>query len=110
MVEVPNTESVTYEIVEGGSGRGCQKLVSSDGYAYVKKRTLANGTIDWRCSVRGQGSGCPAGVKQRGLQFRVAGGNHNHESKPGLLTAVKIKTEVCVLSYYIPIIECDIPI
>lgn len=90
----PNQAPVTYEVVEGGSERGYSKLVSSNGYAFVKKRTLANGTIDWRCSVRSKGSGCPATIKQFQNTFRVAGGSHNHQAKPGLVTAIKVKKEV----------------
>ncbi|XP_060565555.1 uncharacterized protein LOC132724636 [Ruditapes philippinarum] len=92
--DVPEDAPVTYQIVVGGSTRGNMKLVSSDGYTFVKKRTLVNGTADWRCSVRGRKSGCPAVVKQTGSDYRVAGSAHTHESKPGILTAVKVKTEV----------------
>jgi hypothetical protein len=97
--DVPEDAPVTYQIVVGGSTRGNMKLVSSDGYTFVKKRTLVNGTVDWRCSVRGRKSGCPAVVKQTGSDYRVAGSAHTHESKPGILTAVKVKTEVSTLLY-----------
>ncbi|XP_052778138.1 uncharacterized protein LOC128215495 [Mya arenaria] len=40
VVDLPEDAPIIYEMVEGGSVRGGQKLVSSDGYAYVKKRTL----------------------------------------------------------------------
>lgn len=93
MVDVPEEQPIQFEIVEGGSSRGALKLVSSDGYSYVKKRELVNGAIDWRCTVRGRNTGCPAKVKQRGSEY-LTSGSHNHEAKPGLVTAVKIKAEV----------------
>ena len=91
---VPEETEVIYHVVEGGSGTGRNKLVSSDGYAFVLKRTLANGTVDWRCSVRHNGSGCLAIIKQSGTEFRIARSSHTHSSKPGLLTAIQIKAEV----------------
>ncbi len=93
--DVVTTEAeATFHIVEKGSGKGKRKLVSSDGYAYVYKRTLVNGTVYWRCSVRGKSTGCPVVVKQSGDSFQQPDHDHNHESKPGLLTAVQLKTEV----------------
>ena len=35
-------DPVTYTLVEKGSNRGCVKLVSSDGYHYVKKVYFSN--------------------------------------------------------------------
>lgn len=96
--DVPEVEPVTYKIIAHGSEQGFQKLVSTDGYAFVKKRTLANGSVDWRCSVRNKGSGCPATVKQCGNEFRVTGSAHTHPAKPGLLTSVEIKTSVSTLT------------
>ncbi|KAH3713175.1 hypothetical protein DPMN_072961 [Dreissena polymorpha] len=44
--------------------KGSRKLVPSEGYAFVWKRTLVSGVTEWRCSVRGKGTGCPAVIKQ----------------------------------------------
>ncbi|XP_053374470.1 uncharacterized protein LOC123532129 [Mercenaria mercenaria] len=107
VVHVSNDTPIRYEIVEDGSTRGALKFVSYGGYAYVKKRELINGTIDWRCTVRGRNTGCPATVKQSGSEYRPTGttvkqsgseyrptGTHNHQPKPVLITAVKIQAEV----------------
>lgn len=96
--DVPEVEPVAYTIIEHGSERGFKKLVSSDGFAFVVKRKLTNGSVDWRCSVRNKGTGCPASIKQCGDDFRVTGSAHTHPAKPGLQTAVEIKTSVSRLS------------
>ncbi len=74
----------TYTVVDGGSKKGSRKLVSSDGYAFVVKRTLVSGVTEWRCSVRGKGAGCPAVIKQTGDAFvKGARGTQSHsKSRP----------------------------
>ncbi|XP_060587491.1 uncharacterized protein LOC132743001 [Ruditapes philippinarum] len=92
--EVPVNSPIEYEIVNNGSLGGKPKLVSSEGYSFVKKRTFSNGTIDWRCSVRHKGSGCLATIKELNGVYRITGQPHNHASKPGLNTAVQFKSEL----------------
>lgn len=93
-VDIQVTElTLSFQVVDYGSTRGKRKLVSNDGYAYTYKRTQANGTIEWRCCVRGRNT-CPAMVKQKGTDFKLTKATHIHPSKPGLLTAVQVTAEV----------------
>ncbi|KAH3861326.1 hypothetical protein DPMN_024253 [Dreissena polymorpha] len=84
----------TYTVVDGGSKKGSQKLLSSEGYAIVLKRTLVSGVTEWRCSVRGKGTGCPAVIKQTGDAFVKGSQGHSHPANPGLLTAVQSAKEI----------------
>ncbi|KAH3715732.1 hypothetical protein DPMN_058444 [Dreissena polymorpha] len=63
------------------------------------KRILASGMTEWRCSVRGRGTGCAAVIKQNGDDFVKGNRRHIHPANPGLLTAVqKIIENVSVIS------------
>ena len=95
-------DTLSFSVVEQGSKRGKRKLVSSTGYTFVQKRTQKNGTVEWRCSVRGTVNSpvaCPVVVKERTGMFEVSHSKHNHSAKPGILTAVR-KYEA-VRSYFI---------
>lgn len=84
--------AITYTIVESGSERGKAKLVSSDGYCFTFKRQLKNGTVEWRCSVRGKNNPCSVVVRQTGDTFNSTGVSaHTHPARPGILTAVQVK-------------------
>ena len=87
----------TYNVVDGGSKKGSRKLVSSEGYAFVVKRTLVSGVTEWRCSVRGKGAGCPAVIKQTGDAFVKGARGHSHTANPGLLTSVQNAKEVFIV-------------
>ena len=42
---------VTYEVVQGGTKRGKDKLVDSHGFSYTQKRSKATYEVDWACSA-----------------------------------------------------------
>ncbi|KAH3782085.1 hypothetical protein DPMN_159996 [Dreissena polymorpha] len=94
----------TYTVVDGGSKKGSRKLASSEGYAFVLKRTLVSGVTEWRCSVRGKGTGCPAVIKQTGYAFVKGSRGHSHPANPGLLTAVQNAKEVIIFN--LSVIKC----
>lgn len=91
----PETE-VTFQLVNTGTQRSKNKLVSSDGYTYTFKRQNQSST-EWRCSVRNKSLTCPVTVTQRGDQFTV-NKTHLHAAQPGILSAVIIQKEVCFYS------------
>ena len=55
---------LTFEVVEGASKRGQQKLFENCGYSYCVKRRR-NAITYWHCSFRGKSNHCPAPVIQR---------------------------------------------
>ncbi|WAR08020.1 hypothetical protein MAR_017978, partial [Mya arenaria] len=62
---VVDEAEVDYEVVEEGSNRKRQKLVSSDGFSYCVKRET-DSSRQWRCSIRRKDMSCYASVNQRG--------------------------------------------
>ncbi|XP_052820017.1 uncharacterized protein LOC128245832 [Mya arenaria] len=62
---VVDEAEVEYEVVEEGSNRKRQKLVSSDGFSYCVKRET-DSSRQWRCSIRRKDMSCYASVNQRG--------------------------------------------
>ncbi|KAH3887789.1 hypothetical protein DPMN_011811 [Dreissena polymorpha] len=68
----------TYTVVDGGSKKGSWKLVSSEGYAFVLKRT--------------------------GDAFVKGSRGHSHPANPGLLTAVQNAKEVIIFN--LSVIKC----
>ncbi|XP_071962605.1 uncharacterized protein [Antedon mediterranea] len=57
-------DTATYNVVESSTQRGHPKLVDSNGYSYVKRKTSSNSTY-WRCSLRNKNITCKATVIQR---------------------------------------------
>ena len=82
----------TFTVVDSGTQRSKRKLVSSHGYTFTLKRQNTNST-EWRCSVRNKRVTCPVVVVQRGDSYTTQK-FHQHASKPGILTSVKIAKEV----------------
>ena len=80
--------SLTFEVVEGASKRGQQKLFDSRGYSYCIKRRR-NAITYWHCSFRGKSNHCPASVIQRPEGFTV-GVEHNHAGEVGLPDTAKL--------------------
>ncbi|KAK3108659.1 hypothetical protein FSP39_012750 [Pinctada imbricata] len=86
-------EPVTHEIVEKGSKQRAKKLISSDGYAYIVKKTTQYATY-WRCSVRSSTLWCRAFVTQRGTTFTPGLNAHDHPADPGLRTKTMVYATV----------------
>ena len=84
--------SITFQIVEGSSVRGQNKLFDSRGYSYCIKRRRPNAT-DWQCSIRGKLNRCPGSVIQRSGSFHL-GNDHNHVGNVGLPVAARVKTAI----------------
>ncbi|WAR17915.1 hypothetical protein MAR_032509, partial [Mya arenaria] len=78
---VVDEAEVEYEVVEEGSNRKRQKLVSSDGFSYcVKKET--DSSWQWKCSIRHKDMSCYASVNQRGEVFSRGAKEHCHPADP----------------------------
>jgi hypothetical protein len=79
-----------FEKVVGGSNRGKDKLVHTDGYSFTVKRER-NGIRYWTCSVRRTGRRCNASVvEERNGDFIVGPQAHIHGADPALLKKVMI--------------------
>lgn len=88
----PVNQPLAFEIVEGGSERGKQKLIDSWGYSYNIKRQRVSAT-DWQCTIRPMGNRCKATVIQRSQNvFEFGKNDHNHAAPVGAAVAVKIKS------------------
>ena len=81
--EEPERDILCYTMIEGGTRRGGNLLVDSDGFTYVVKGKPGPTCTPWRCSVRGKTRKCPASVKQVGHTFTPGLHPHNHEGDPG---------------------------
>lgn len=67
----------TYKVLQSGSSRGGQLLVSSTGYSFGIKH-VNQSSINWRCSVRNQTNRCYATVIQKGDQYCQGVPTHTH--------------------------------
>ncbi|XP_015779421.1 PREDICTED: uncharacterized protein LOC107357295 [Acropora digitifera] len=83
---------LTFEVVEGASKRGQQKLFDNRGYSYCVKRRR-NAITYWHCSFRGKSNHCPASVIQRPEGFTV-GVEHNHTGEVGLPETAKLTAAI----------------
>ncbi|XP_053384651.1 uncharacterized protein LOC123549348 [Mercenaria mercenaria] len=90
---IPDDAPVTFNVVEGGTKRGGQKLVSSDGYTYTR-RNVKEGRVYWTCSIRNRNFKCMASVKQYGDLFTPSLNGHQHPAVPGALKKVTIAAKV----------------
>ena len=83
---------LTFEVIEGASKRGQEKLFDSHGHSYCVKRRR-NEITYWHCSVRGKSNHCPASVIQRPEGFTV-GVEHNHTGEVGLPETAKLTAAI----------------
>lgn len=83
---------LTFEVVEGASKRGQQKLFNNRDYSYCVKRRR-NAITYWHCSFRGKSNHCPASVIQRPEGFTV-GVEHNHTGEVGLPETAKLTAAI----------------
>ncbi|XP_061178328.1 uncharacterized protein LOC133186965 [Saccostrea echinata] len=98
------TIRTTLEIMDQGSQRGKRKLVSSDGYEFVKKVSKGDFTY-WRCSKRSKTVNCPATISQKGDTFKANSRAHIHQADKGALKKVQVWKEVksqCVQDIHKP--------
>ena len=84
---------LTFQIVEGASKRGQQKLFDSHGHSYCVKRRR-NEIVYWHCSLRGKSNHCPASVIQRGREDFKVGVGHNHPGEVGLPETAKLTAAI----------------
>ena len=84
---------LTFQIVEGASKRGQQKLIDSHGHSYCVKRRR-NEIVYWHCSLRGKSNHCPASVIQRGREDFKVGIGHNHPGEVGLPETAKLTAAI----------------
>jgi len=91
---VQDEDTITYELIDGGSQRSAQLLVDNHGYSYTQK----SGRATWRCSVRAKGYTCKATVTQVGDDFVPGPQSHGHAAQPGLASKVKVTKKVHVLA------------
>ena len=83
-----------YEVIENGTMRGGDFLISSDGHIYTVRRKNKKDTIVWLCT-REQKMMCLATVRQRsGEQFLRNLIPHSHP--PDMSAAVRIKFSIKV--------------
>ena len=83
---------MTFEVVEGASKRGQQKLFDNRGYSYCVKRRR-NAITYWHCSFRGKSNHCPASVIQRPEGFTIKV-EHNHTGEVGLPETAKLTAAI----------------
>ncbi|ELU13342.1 hypothetical protein CAPTEDRAFT_186014 [Capitella teleta] len=94
MIQLEETEP-TFKIVPGGSSRGKDVLVSSDGFSYVHKRTLKSGAVVWRCVKRSKKTTCQVTVKQIGDKFAMQENRkHLHDPETDANTVRLVKKEI----------------
>ena len=63
------------------------KIITNDGYAYVKKLNLADGWESFECERRRNFDGCKGKIKINGNQFLVT---HAHHHAPNLLGLLQL--------------------
>ena len=84
----------TFEIVEGGTIRGKQKLIDSFGYTYNVKRRRGKAT-DWQCTVRPKHNPCRARVSEKADgTFAVGSIPHNHITSVGAQIVARIRSRI----------------
>ena len=83
---------LTFEVIEGASKRGQEKLFDSRGHSYCVKRRR-NEITYWHCSVRGKSNHCPASVIQHPEGFTI-GVEHNHTGEVGLPETAKLTAAI----------------
>jgi hypothetical protein len=94
MIQLEETEP-TFKIVPGGSSRGKDVLVSSDGFSYVHKRTLKSGVVVWRCVKRSKKTTCQVTVKQISDKFAMQENRkHLHDPETDANTVRLVKKEI----------------
>ncbi|ELT95301.1 hypothetical protein CAPTEDRAFT_222085 [Capitella teleta] len=94
MIQLEETEP-TFKIVPGGSSRGKDVLVSSDGFSYVHKRTLKSGAVVWRCVKRSKKTTCQVTVKQISDKFAMQENRkHLHDPETDANTVRLVKKEI----------------
>ena len=77
--------TVSYDVIQGGSKQGKNKLVDSYGYAYGqrKSRRKSSYMVLWECTTREKGMRCNATVIQNGAHFSRGPRVHCHPSEKG---------------------------
>ena len=79
------------EITQSNQNR--TKIVTNDGYAYVKKDNLAGGWESFECERRRNYDGCKGKIKVNGNQF-VVSQPHHHAPNPARNEVLKIRTAI----------------
>ncbi|KAH3702823.1 hypothetical protein DPMN_077849 [Dreissena polymorpha] len=96
VLEEPNC--VHFTVIEEGTLKKCNKLVSSDGFAYIIKKTTKK-AVQWRCNQRRTGQICYASVRQEGDIFSRGTTAHNHPADPLMRQKVEISRDVSKIMY-----------
>lgn len=84
-------QSVTYEIIKGGTVKGRDLLADNQGYTYSLSQRRPHVTT-WTCNNRGKG--CAATVRQTGQTYKPGGREHNHMSNPDRGTHARARAMV----------------
>ena len=69
------------------------KIVTADGYAYVKKKNLANGWESFECERRRNYDGCKGKIKVKD-NLMVPTMDHHHAPDPARNTVIKISAAI----------------
>ena len=84
---------VSFQVVKGGSKRGKDKLVSSDGFLFILKYGGSESNT-WRCAERGRNLACSATVKQSGDNFIPGPHAHTHLGTAGRLEDTALRAKI----------------
>ena len=79
------------EITQSNQNR--TKIITSDGYAYVKKLNLAGGWESFECERRRNFDRCKGKIKVNGNQFVVTH-QHHHAPNPARNDVLKIRSYI----------------
>ena len=83
---------ISYEVVKGGTKRGKDLLVDSQGYTYNQRKARCEYKVQWECTVGSKHTRCYATVKQFNYTFTRGNKDHCHPPEKGTLIRAKISS------------------